>query len=127
MRKNVFWGCGVSLITIAGLLSFKILGTAAADNAGLTLPQGFKAITIAENIGGARHIVVTPQNDIYVHLARPKDGKGIVVLHDNGSTKADVKTSFGAFGGTGLADSHRLAKLLGRSCCRVGHQDVKGD
>jgi glucose/arabinose dehydrogenase len=102
MRKNLFWGCGVSVITIAGLLSFKILGTAAADNAGLTLPQGFKAITIAENIGSARHIVVTPQNDIYVHLARPKDGKGIVVLHDNGSAKADVKTSFGSFGGTGI-------------------------
>lgn len=102
MRKNLFWGCGVSVITIAGLLSFKILGTGVADNAGLTLPQGFKAITIAENIGSARHIVVTPQNDIYVHLARPKDGKGIVVLHDNGSAKADVKTSFGNFGGTGI-------------------------
>jgi glucose/arabinose dehydrogenase len=102
MRKNLFWGCGVSVITIAGLLSFKMLGTGAADNAGLILPQGFKATTIAENIGSARHIVVTPQNDIYVHLARPKDGKGIVVLHDNGSAKADVKTSFGSFGGTGI-------------------------
>nr|WP_294796364.1 PQQ-dependent sugar dehydrogenase [uncultured Mucilaginibacter sp.] len=102
MRKNLFWGCGVSVITIAALLSFKMLGTVPADNAGLTLPQGFKAMTIAENIGSARHIVVTPQNDIYVHLARPKDGKGIVVLHDNGSAKADVKTSFGSFGGTGI-------------------------
>jgi glucose/arabinose dehydrogenase len=102
MRKNLFWGCGVSIVTIAGLLSFKMLGTGAADNAGLTLPQGFKATTIAENIGSARHIVVTLQNDIYVHLARPKDGKGIVVLHDNGGPKADVKTSFGSFGGTGI-------------------------
>ena len=102
MRKNLFWGCGVSVITIAGLLSFKMLGSVAADNAGLTLPQGFKAITIAENIGSARHIVATPQNDIYVHLARPKDGKGIVVLHDNGTAKADVKTGFGNFGGTGI-------------------------
>ena len=102
MRKNLFWGCGVSVITIAALLSFKILSTGAADNAGLTLPQGFKAITLAENIGSARHIVVTPQNDIYVHLARPQNGKGIVVLHDNGGPKADVKASFGNFGGTGI-------------------------
>lgn len=102
MKKKLFWGCCASVIAIAGLLSFKILGNRAADNAGLTLPQGFKAMAIAENLGSARHIVVTPQNDIYVHLARLQNGKGIVVLHDGDAEKATVKTSFGNFGGTGI-------------------------
>ena len=31
----------------------------AQDNAGLTLPAGFKANLFAENIGGARHIAIT--------------------------------------------------------------------
>ena len=32
------------------------------DGAGLTLPAGFNANIIADNLGGARHIAVTPQN-----------------------------------------------------------------
>lgn len=70
--------------------------------AGLTLPAGFNAVAIAEHLGSARHLVVTPENDIYVHLANAKGGKGIIVLHVDGD-KATVKTSFASFGGTGIA------------------------
>jgi glucose/arabinose dehydrogenase len=73
-----------------------------ADNAGLTIPSGFTAVTIAEHLGGARHMVVTPGNDLYVHLAGPKNGKGILVLHVDGD-KATLKTSFAGYGGTGIA------------------------
>ncbi len=76
--------------------------TKVADNVGLTLPTGFGATAIAENLGQARHLVITPQGDIYVHLARPKDGKGIVVLHEDGPT-ASVKSGFASYGGTGIA------------------------
>ena len=76
-------------------------GSVVAANAGLTLPEGFSAAAIAENLGGTRHLVVTPDNDIYVHLAGLKNGKGIVVLHVDGD-KAVVKTSFGNFAGTGI-------------------------
>ncbi|HVW95571.1 MAG TPA: PQQ-dependent sugar dehydrogenase [Mucilaginibacter sp.] len=72
------------------------------DNAGLTLPEGFSAAAIADNLGSARHLAVTPQGDIYVHLSRAKNGAGIVVLHDDGD-KATVKSTFCKFGGTGIA------------------------
>lgn len=71
-------------------------------NAGLTLPQGFSAVAVAENLGQARHLVITPQNDLYLHLARPKDGKGILVFHLDGD-KATLKNSFANYGGTGIA------------------------
>ena len=71
-------------------------------NAGLTLPDGFSAAAIAEHLGSARHLVITPENDIYVHLAGTKSGKGILVLHQDGD-KTKLKTSFANFGGTGIA------------------------
>ncbi|RYU92284.1 sorbosone dehydrogenase [Mucilaginibacter terrigena] len=75
--------------------------TAATASAGLTLQSGFSAAILAENLGGTRHITVSPQGDIFVKLGKPKDGKGIMVLHENNG-KADVKTGFGDFGGTGI-------------------------
>jgi glucose/arabinose dehydrogenase len=72
-----------------------------AENAGLTLPSGFNAVAVAENLGSARHLVITPQNDIYVHLASAKDGKGILVLHEN-DNKTTLKSSFANYGGTGI-------------------------
>jgi glucose/arabinose dehydrogenase/mono/diheme cytochrome c family protein len=71
-------------------------------NAGLKMPSGFSANVIAENVGRARHIIVTPQNDIYVRLARPSNGKGTIVLHEAGG-KATVTGGFGNYGGTGIA------------------------
>src|SRR4051812_45676269 len=74
-----------------------------ADNAGLKLPQGFDALKVTDGLGEARHIAVTPQGDIYVKLSSLKNGKGIYFLHDNnGDGKADVKTGFGNYTGTGM-------------------------
>jgi glucose/arabinose dehydrogenase len=74
-----------------------------ADTAGLKLPAGFGAIKVADSVGKARHLVVTKEGDIYVKLASPKDGKGIIRLHDaNGDGKADENTGFGNYGGTGI-------------------------
>ena len=72
-----------------------------AVNGGLTLPSGFSANIIADKIGGARHITVTPQGEIYVKLKGLEKGKGILLLHQNGG-KAEIKSSFGNFGGTGI-------------------------
>jgi len=101
----------LSTVAVVGLLSFttpgkKHIATHNAENAGLKLPAGFKADVIADNLGTARHIAVTPQGDIFVKInynaRRNKDAKGIVVLHDNGGGTATVKTSFGNFAGTGV-------------------------
>ena len=95
------------ILAITGFVLFNAFksgdkGSAKAANAGLTVPAGFEASAIAENLGGARHLVVTPQGDIYIHLAGTKNGKGILVLHEDGG-KATVKSSFANYGGTGIA------------------------
>jgi glucose/arabinose dehydrogenase len=68
---------------------------------GLTIPAGFTATVVAENLGGTRHLAVSPQGDIFVKLDRPKDGKSVLVLHENNG-KAEVKTGFGNYRGTGI-------------------------
>jgi glucose/arabinose dehydrogenase len=96
------------VLSVAGLIVFNACKNApatssgASANAGLTLPTGFTAAAVADHLGSARHIVVTPENDLYVHLAGPKNGKGILVFHVNGD-KAIFKTSFAPYGGTGIA------------------------
>lgn len=73
-------------------------------NAGLKLPAGFHAQAIAENLGGARHIAVTPKGDIYVKIQSGKPGKAIAVLHDSdGDGKMDDIKTFGTYRGTGIA------------------------
>lgn len=75
-----------------------------SNNAGLKLPQGFGALIVADNTGGARHLAVTEKGDVYVKLSDAKDGKGILLLQDtNGDGKADNRTGFGDYGGTGIA------------------------
>lgn len=74
-----------------------------ADNGGLKLPAGFGAITVVDSLGRNRHLVVNSNGDIYVKLARLKDGKGILVLREDANGKGKVVKSFGRFGGTGIA------------------------
>lgn len=74
------------------------------DNAGLTLPTGFAALKVADNVGRTRHIAVNKQGAIYAKLERLDNGKGIVVLKDtDGDGRAETKTSFGNYIGTGIA------------------------
>jgi glucose/arabinose dehydrogenase len=76
-----------------------------ADNAGLKLPAGFGALKVADNLGRTRHLVVTAQGDIYTKImGRVGTEKGIIKLQDaNGDGKAELVTSFGNYGGTGIA------------------------
>jgi glucose/arabinose dehydrogenase len=75
-----------------------------ADNAGLKLPSGFHASILADELGEARHITVTSEGDVYVKLSDLKNGKGIYYLHDaDKDGKAEVKTGFGDYIGTGIA------------------------
>ena len=58
------------------------------DNGGLILPEGFCALVVADGLEGARHLDVTADGDIYVHLrgARGREpdppGGGVVALRD---------------------------------------------
>ncbi len=64
-------------------------------------PAGFNAEIIADNLGNARHLAVTPEGDVYVKLQRAKNGKGILFLHQSGG-KAEVVSGFGDYPGTGM-------------------------
>jgi hypothetical protein len=44
-------------------------------NAKLQLPPGFTATIVAEGLGGARHIAVNKQGDLYVKLSKLKGRK----------------------------------------------------
>jgi len=75
----------------------------AVENSSLKLPEGFRAVVVADSVGKARHLAVNSKGDIYVKLLALKDGKGIVYLRDtNGDGKADEQTAFGDYGGTGM-------------------------
>lgn len=73
------------------------------DNAGLTLPQGFGALKVADSIGNGRHLVVNANGDVFVKLQRAIDGKGVIMLTDtDGDGRADEQSGFGDYGGTGI-------------------------
>src|SRR6185436_13109189 len=74
-------------------------------NGGLTLPAGFCAAVFADEVGVARHLVVTPTGDVYValedsrrssatttHVRGDNGHGGIVALRDtNSDGRADVR------------------------------------
>lgn len=76
----------------------------AKDNFDLKLPDGFKTVVVAEDIGAARHIAVRDNGDIYIALNALHDGNSIVALRDTTNDgKADVIKYFGDLSrGTGM-------------------------
>jgi glucose/arabinose dehydrogenase len=102
--KNYFLGSIVLFFLLFGANdSTNIVSKKITDNAGLKLPAGFSAWTIADSAGKARHIVVTSQGTVYVKLDKLINGKGILRLKDtNGDGKADDIKSFGDYRGTGI-------------------------
>ncbi|SMO61812.1 PQQ-dependent sugar dehydrogenase [Fodinibius sediminis] len=75
----------------------------AEDNGGITLPDNFKAVVVADSIGQARHITAAENGDLYVALSEKKNGGGIAALRDeDGDGKADQVEYFGPHTGTGI-------------------------
>ncbi len=74
------------------------------NNGGITLPNGFQAVVVADSVGSARHIAVRDNGDIYVALRVKKKGGGIAALRDtNQDGTADQVEYFGETTGTGMA------------------------
>src|SRR5580765_3398862 len=83
--------------------------TCDADNGGITLPQGFCALVVAEDVGVARHMAVAPNGDLYVATqtrgARggTQTGGGVVAQRDsNGDGKFDQREQIGSGSTTGV-------------------------
>ncbi|MGE0041736.1 MAG: sorbosone dehydrogenase family protein [Vicinamibacterales bacterium] len=73
------------------------------DNGGLTLPPGFCALVVADNLGPARHLAVAPNGDIHVMVNRTRTGTpgGIVGLRDtDGDGRADERQQMATLDGT---------------------------
>ncbi len=71
-----------------------------ADNGGLVLPPGFRALVVADKLKPLRNMTVAPNGDLYIKTRRD----GIYALRDaDGDGRADVVQEFGTGGGTGIA------------------------
>ncbi|MBY5957326.1 PQQ-dependent sugar dehydrogenase [Membranicola marinus] len=72
-------------------------------NGDLTLPDGFQAVVVAQDVGSARHLAVRDNGDVYVALRSKKEGGGIAALRDTtGDGIADQIEYFGETAGTGI-------------------------
>jgi glucose/arabinose dehydrogenase len=76
------------------------------DNGGITLPEGFCALVVADSIGRARHLEVAANGDIFVALQNDRGPErsviygGVVVLRDlDGDGRADEEHRWGENGG----------------------------
>ena len=62
------------------------------------LPGNFEAVVVADNLGGARHIAVNDNGDIYVKLrAAYPDGGNVALRDENNDGKADIIKKFGVY------------------------------
>ncbi|MBS1553615.1 MAG: PQQ-dependent sugar dehydrogenase [Bacteroidetes bacterium] len=68
------------------------------DDGGLVLPDGFRALVVADSVGPTRHIAVNLNGDIYAKLRISKGSQGNVALRDtDGDGKADMIQRFGDY------------------------------
>ena len=78
-----------------------------ADNGGLTLPDGFCALLVADNVGRARHIAVRRNGDLYVAVNPAPDGSDegrLLALRDtDGDGRMDRVETISETGGHGVA------------------------
>jgi glucose/arabinose dehydrogenase len=71
-----------------------------AENGGITLPKGFCALVVADNLAQPRHLVVMPNGDLFVSSSKD----GIIALRDTtGDGRADVTERWGGFRSSELA------------------------
>lgn len=92
----LFLGCGGSTGTNQNF-------NFSEDNGGITLPDGFQAVVVADSIGPARHITTDDNGDIYVALSEEQNGNGITALRDEDDDgQADIVEYFGNLTGTGI-------------------------
>ncbi|NJK85052.1 MAG: sorbosone dehydrogenase [Bacteroidales bacterium] len=116
--KNLFWLKSIQQITyffIIGFIFYLITACHKNDkkstytilpdenNGGLTLPAGFSALIVADDLGNGRHIVVHETGDIYLSLNDMNNNGGIVAMRDtDGNGRADSIQYFGDYTGTGI-------------------------
>jgi glucose/arabinose dehydrogenase len=75
-----------------------------ADNGDITLPTGFCAVVVADEVGQARHITLGLNGELYVAIDDADNANGILALRDDdGDGRADAQAYFGAPRANGIA------------------------
>lgn len=90
------------LIPPTALVSIVTCAAQERPATGLTLPPGFRATIVADDIGAARHLTVLSNGDVFVAVGAQRDGSGggVVALRDTtGDGVADVVERFGSGSG----------------------------
>lgn len=89
------------LATLTGAtLAAAALPAPDADNGGLVLPPGFRALVVADQLKPLRNLAVAANGDLYLKTRQA----GIYALRDtDGDGRADLIKEFGSGGGTGIA------------------------
>ena len=79
------------------------------DNGGITLPPGFCALVVANDVGVARHMAVAANGDLFVATqsrggrGAPQTGGGVVALHDaDGDGRFETREQIGTGSTTGV-------------------------
>ncbi|MEJ7589397.1 MAG: hypothetical protein WKI04_17730 [Ferruginibacter sp.] len=64
-------------------------------NGGLMLPGNFEAVVVIDSLGGARHLAVNDNGDIYVKLrASYPDGSNVALRDEDNDGQADIIKKF---------------------------------
>jgi glucose/arabinose dehydrogenase/mono/diheme cytochrome c family protein len=93
-RNLIIFGMVLSLLawSQSGLAQYPV----SPDNGGISLPDGFRALVIADDIGPVRQLAVRENGDIYAALMTPIDLGYVVALRDtDGDGVMDVIKYFG--------------------------------
>ena len=96
--------CGALVVATLPVRAQSGLPACDPDNGGITLPDGFCAMVVADDLGAARHLTVPPNGDLYVAIRNREDAPGgIIALRDtDGDGRADLQERFGRDGGTSI-------------------------
>lgn len=89
----------IALIVLIRCTSSSELPAGDQGNGGLSVPDGFEVVVVADSTGHARHLAVNENGDIYVKLSSTdkKSGGNIALRDTTGDGKADVIMQFAAF------------------------------
>lgn len=95
MRATLF---PIALIVLIRCTTSSELPAGDQDNGGLSVPDGFEVLVVADSTGHARHLAVNDNGDIYVKLSSTdkKSGGNIALRDTTGDGKADVIMQFAA-------------------------------
>jgi glucose/arabinose dehydrogenase len=103
-RKRVFLPAfAAAAFCLANAAHAALKATCDADNGGITLPSGFCAQVVADNLGTLRHVAVAPNGDLYIALRTSKDNSAAVALRDaDHDGKYETVEYFGQGSTTGI-------------------------